>query len=196
LIGRLEKELDDLHLPVDLIVLADHGMEKVQGDWITLDKYVPLDGVQTVGSLLYPQTEADAVRIYKKLRAADAGFLVYRRAQVPAELHYNSNPREGDPIVIPKGATLIRATAPPEGQNGFLPVGEHGYNPYEMATMRAIFVAEGPDIRRGATLKPFENVNVFPMVVKILGLESPKVDGSANVLSGILIPTASEEAQH
>ncbi|HTD54398.1 MAG TPA: ectonucleotide pyrophosphatase/phosphodiesterase [Silvibacterium sp.] len=196
LIGRLEKELDDLHLPVDLIVLADHGMEKVQGDWITLDKYVPLDGVQTVGSLLYPQTEADAVRIYKKLRAADAGFLVYRRAQVPAELHYNSNPREGDPIVIPKGATLIRATAPPEGQNGFLPVGEHGYNPYEMATMRAFFAAEGPDIRRGATLKPFENVNVFPMVVKILGLESPKVDGSANVLSGILIPTASEEAQH
>ena len=98
--------------------------------------------------------------------------------------------------MIPKGATLIRATAPPAGQNEFQPVGEHGYNPYEMTSMRAIFFAEGPDIRRGVTLKPFENVNVFPMVVKILGLESPKVDGSANVLSGILTSTAAEEAQH
>ncbi len=49
--------------------------------------------------------------------------------------------------------------------------------------MRAIFFAEGPDIRPGTKLKPFENVNVFPMIVKILDLNSPKVDGSPNVLS-------------
>ena len=29
----------DLKLPVDVIVLADHGMIKVQGDWIDLDQY-------------------------------------------------------------------------------------------------------------------------------------------------------------
>jgi hypothetical protein len=196
LMGRLEKDLDDLHLQIDLIVVADHGMEKVQGDPITLDKYVPLDNVQTVGSLLYPQTEADAVRIYKKLRAADAGFLVYRRAQVPAELHYNGNPREGDPVIIAKGPYLVRATAPPPGQSDFLPTGEHGYNPYEMRSMRAIFFAEGPDIRHGVVLKPFENVNVFPLVTSILGLESPKIDGSVNVLSGVLAPAAAAEAQH
>jgi alkaline phosphatase D len=196
LIGRLQKDLDGLHMPIDLIVLADHGMERVQGDWITLDNYVSLDGVQSVGSLLYPQTEADAVRIYKKLRAADAGFLVYRRANVPAELHYNSNPREGDPVVIAKGPYMIRATAQPAGRSDSLPMGEHGYNPYEMVSMRAIFFAAGPDIRRGVTLKPFENVNVFPLVTKILGLDSPKVDGSVNVLSTILMPSAADEAQH
>ena len=195
LIGRLEKELDGLHMPIDLIVLADHGMERVQGDWITLDKYVPLGNFPTVGSLLYPPTEADAVRIYKKLRAADAGFLVYRRAQVPAELHYNSNPREGDPVVLAKGPTIIRANSPPADRPDFLPIGEHGYNPYEMTSMRAIFFAEGPDIRPRSTVKPFENINVFPLVVRILGLESPKVDGSLNVLSGILNPSLSDEAQ-
>jgi predicted AlkP superfamily pyrophosphatase or phosphodiesterase len=196
LVGRLEKELDGLHLPIDLIVVADHGMEKVQGDWISLDKYVPLDNVKVVGSLLYPDTEADTDHIYKRLRAADAGFLVYRRARVPPELHYNSNPREGDPVIIPKGPYLIRATAPPAGQNEFLPVGEHGYNPYDMPSMRAIFVAEGPDIQHGVTLKPFENVNVFPLVTKILGLNSPNVDGSVNVLSKILMSSSAEEAQH
>ncbi len=197
LIGRLETELDSLHMPIDLIVVADHGMERTQGDWITLDKYVSLDGVEAVGSLLYPQTEADAARIYKKLRAADAGFLVYRRDKVPAELHYNSNPREGDPVVIAKGPYLIRATLPPPtGRAENPPMGEHGYNPYEMTSMRAVFVAEGPDIRAGVTVKPFENVNVYPVVVKILGLDSPKIDGSLNVLSSILAPSLTEEAQH
>ena len=55
--------------------------------------------------------------------------------------------------------------------------------------MRAIFFAKGPDILPGTTVKPFENVNVFPVVVKILGLQSPKVDGSLNVLSPILVPS-------
>jgi predicted AlkP superfamily pyrophosphatase or phosphodiesterase len=197
LIGRLETELDHLHMPIDLIVVADHGMERVQADWITLDKYVSLDGVESVGSLLYPQTEADATRIYKKLRAADAGFLVYRRDKVPAELHYNGNPREGDPVVIAKGPYLIRAIMPPPTSRAENPpMGEHGYNPYEMTSMRAIFFAEGPDIRGGVTVKPFENVNVYPVVVKILGLDSPKIDGSLNVLSSILAPSLTEEAQH
>jgi hypothetical protein len=32
-------------------------------------------------------------------------------------------------------------------------------------------------------LKPFENVNVFPLITKILGLENPAgVDGSFSVL--------------
>jgi predicted AlkP superfamily pyrophosphatase or phosphodiesterase len=197
LIGRLDHELDQLHLPIDLIVLADHGMERVQGDWITLDKYVSLDDVEAVGSLLYPQDEADTVRIYKKLRAADAGFLVYRRAQVPAELHYNNNPREGDPVVIAKGPYMIRAKPPAAGQPDHPPLaGEHGYNPYDMTSMRAIFLAKGPDIRHKVTLKPFENVNVYPVVVRILGLDSPKVDGSLNVLSPVLVPSLTEEAQH
>lgn len=186
LIGELEAKLDALHLPVDLIVVSDHGMAKVEGDWITLDKYADLAHFKTVGTLLYPESEADAERAYQQLKAARAGFVVYRRARVPAELHFNSNPREGDPVVISEGPHLIRAHAPPAGKVMPPPQGEHGYNPSEMISMRAIFFAEGPDIRPGVRLKPFEDVNVFPMIVKILGLNSPTVDGSANVLSTAL----------
>lgn len=183
LMGRLEEKLNALHLPIDLIIVSDHGMARVQGDWITLDKYADLDNFTTVGSLLYPKSEADAEHAYQQLKAAQAGFLVYRRSRVPAELHFNSNPREGDPVVVPQGPVLIRAHAPAAGQHEFTPVGEHGYNPFEMTSMRAIFFAEGPDIRPGTKLKPFENVNIFPFITQILGLESPKVDGSPNILS-------------
>ncbi len=183
LMGQLEEKLNALHLPIDLIIVADHGMARVQGDWITLDKYADLANFTTVGSLLYPNSDADAEHAYQQLKSAQSGFLVYRRSRVPAELHYNSNPREGDPVIIPQGPVLIRAHAPAVGQHEFTPVGEHGYNPFEMTSMRAIFFAEGPDIRPGTKLKPFENVNVFPFITQILGLDSPKVDGSPNILS-------------
>jgi hypothetical protein len=52
--------------------------------------------------------------------------------------------------------------------------------------MRALFLAVGPDIRPGSTLAPFENVNLYPLLANILGLNTPKVDGTLNVLSKIL----------
>ena len=187
LIGQLHGELDALHLPIDLIVVSDHGMERVQGSWINLDKYVSLDNFETTGPLLYAHSEADANHAYQKLKAADALFTVYRRAQVPASLHYNGNPRTGDPVVVPKGPYMIRAHGPEPGHEDHAPpAGEHGYDPYEMHSMRAIFFASGPDIKPGVAVKPFENINVFPLVTKILGLENPPIDGSLNVLSGVL----------
>ncbi|GGG97887.1 alkaline phosphatase family protein [Silvibacterium dinghuense] len=187
LIGELHRKLDALHLPIDLIVVSDHGMTRVQGNWIDLDQYVSLDGFETAGPLLYAPSEAEANRVYQKLKAADARFEVYRRAKMPAGLHYDSNAREGDPVIVPKGPYLIRAHAPDPGQPVHPPMaGEHGYDPAQMPEMRAIFFAAGPDIRAGVALKPFENINVYPFVTAILGLENPPIDGSPNVLSGAL----------
>jgi alkaline phosphatase D len=62
----------------------------------------------------------------------------------------------------------------------------HGYDPRIVPEMRAIFYAEGPDIRRGVVLKPFDNVNVFPFLAEILGLNAPATDGNASVLDPAL----------
>jgi len=62
-----------------------------------------------------------------------------------------------------------------------------------MKSMRALFIAEGPDIRPGSKLEPFENVNVYPLVAKILGLQAPQVDGALNVLSKILKNDVTED---
>jgi alkaline phosphatase D len=228
LVGKLKAQLDSLHLPIDLIVLSDHGMERVQGAWIDLDKYADLSGFITDGPLLYANTgsaandEAAAERVYNQLKKVDSRFMVYRRSRIPAALEFNQNPREGDPIVVPTGPYLLRAQPPattaamgpgvastmmgtttgqaaaakvansPSGTASASrterppPAGMHGYDPANMKTMRAIFYAAGPDIRPGATVKPFENVNVYPLIAHILALDPPKVDGSLNVLSGIL----------
>ncbi|HEX3987327.1 MAG TPA: ectonucleotide pyrophosphatase/phosphodiesterase [Acidobacteriaceae bacterium] len=187
LMGTLEADLKALALPIDLVIVSDHGMAKIQGSWIDLDKFAPLDGLITVGSYLYAPDEAAANHVYQKLKAADASFMVYRRGNVPAELHFNSNPREGDPIIVARGPYAIRAQAPPPGREDRAPtVGNHGFDPFMMPEMKAVFYAEGPDIRADVKLKPFENVNVYPLIVKLLGLDSPPVDGSFGVLSGVL----------
>ena len=192
LIGKLKRDLDALHLPIDLIVVSDHGMEKVQGTWIDLDKYADLTNFETDGAFLYPkgdaaEAEATAEKAYNQLKKADSRFTVYRRAKVPANLDFNQNPREGDPVIVPTGPYIIRAHAPYEVTSPRPPpLGMHGYDPATMKSMRAIFYAVGPDIRPDSTVKPFENVNIYPLVAHILGLVPPKVDGSLNVLSGIL----------
>jgi alkaline phosphatase D len=193
LMGTLEEDLKALHLPVDLVIVSDHGMEKIQGGWIDLDKYAPLGDLVTVGQYLYAPTEEAANAAYQKLKAADAAFMVYRRANVPAELHFNGNPREGDPIIVARGPYAIRAHAPPPDHEDKAPtVGNHGFDPFMMPDMKAVFYAEGPDIRAGVKLKSFENVNVYPLLVKLLGLDSPPVDGSLGVLAGVLTAQAAQ----
>ncbi len=187
LVGKLKEGLDATGLPIDLVVVSDHGMAKVQGGWITLDQFADLAGFETAGSLLYAKTEDDAARVYNQLKKASSQFVVYRRKDVPGELNFRDNPREGDPVVIATGPFIIRAHGPPAGkQESAPPVGMHGYDPHKMPEMKASFYAAGPDILPGRTVRPFENVNLYPWLAHLLGLTPPKSDGSLNVLAGTL----------
>jgi alkaline phosphatase D len=185
--GELEQRLNKTHLPVDLIVVSDHGMETTKGDWITLEKYADLKDFITDGPLLYGSSEAATEKAYQQLKSASGDFKVYRRAHVPAALSYGQNAREGDPVIVPTGPFAIRAKAPEDPAKDQPPnKGSHGYDPREITTMRAIFYATGPDIRKGATLRPFENVNLYPFIAELLHLEAPPTDGKLSVMQSIL----------
>jgi len=187
MIGKLSDGIAASGLPVDLIVLADHGMETLRGGWVMLDKWADLSQFETCGTLLYAKSEADAQKAYQSLSGASDTFKVYRRAKLPAELHLGSNPREGDPVIVPTGPYPIKARdADSCGGSEPPPRGGHGYDPRAMPTMKAIFVAAGPDIRPGSTVAPFENVDVYPLIAGILGLPAGTVDGKIGALKGIL----------
>lgn len=187
LVGRLKADLDATGLPIDLVVVSDHGMAKVEGDWITLDRLADLKGFQTVGDLLYGKTETDRERVYDQLKKVSSEFMVFRRRNVPASLASSQNPRMGDPVVIATGPYAIRAHGPADGQADRPPhAGAHGFDPERVPQMKAIFFAAGPDILPGRTVRPFRNVNLYPWIAHLLGLVPPRTDGSLNVLSGTL----------
>jgi alkaline phosphatase D len=191
-IGKLMEGIKESKLPVDLIVLADHGMVKLEGAPIHLDQFGfnPAWFVQIEGTLLYPKSDQDAQKAYEALRGKSDKFSVYRRALVPANLHFDANPREGDPVIVPNGPFYI-ATTPSSDSLVRVPVGHHGFDVARMPEMKALFVAAGPDIRRGVVLQPFENVNVYPLIARILGLDITKlktgpIDGKLDEVEGML----------
>jgi len=187
MIGKLSEGVAASGLPVDLIVLADHGMETLQGGWVILDKWADLSQFETAGPLLYAKSDADAEKAYESLLGASDKFKVYRRSQMPPYLHFDSNPREGDPVIVPTGPYSIVAHDPnANGGARTPPRGGHGYDPRQTLSMKAVFVAVGPDIRPGVTVASFENIDVYPLIAKILELRTSPVDGTLRTLQGIL----------
>jgi len=195
LIGELSQRLNKTHLPIDLIVVSDHGMEATKGGWINLDTFADLTNFETAGALLYGKDEAATEKAYQQLKSASGDFKVYRRAHVPALLDYNQSAREGDPVIVPTGPFSIRAHAPSDPAKDYPPnKGSHGYDPREMPDMKAIFYATGPDIKKGATLRPFENVNIYSFIAELLQLDAPATDGKLSVLEGALKNPPAEPA--
>jgi hypothetical protein len=63
--------------------------------------------------------------------------------------------------------------------------GSHGYAP-EDPSMRAVFVADGPSFRDGAVLPPFDNVDVYSLLMQLLGVPAQPNDGDAGTLQPAL----------
>jgi TonB family protein len=167
---------------VDLIVVADHGMVAFKGDPINLSDFADLANVHTEGSLIYAKDEAEAAKIYEQTSrriltraSASIAALICRRSCTTIRIRARAIP-----VVVPNGPYNIRAKAP--AKEGTLR-GGHGFDPVTMPEMKAIFFAEGPDIKPETKLASFENVNVYPFITKILELRAPISDGSARVLS-------------
>ena len=190
LIGDLQTKLRATGLPIDLIVLADHGMITLQPPAVILSDFANLDGVRTQGSLIYPKDEAEAERIYRDFLAHPSPkFKVYRRAAMPPDLRFDSNRREGDPVVVPTGpyTLLAHGSKLPEPTQLH---GSHGFDPHTIPEMKAIFFAEGPDFNRNKRLKTFENVDVYPLITQILALHTPPIDGTLKPLQSALTKKA------
>lgn len=183
LIATLRDRIRSTGLPVNLIVTSDHGMVAVKGEPVILDRFADLSHFRAEGSLLYADTEAAAEAAFQQFRAhPDARFTVYRRLDVPQSLAYSTSPREGDPVIVPNGPYGIYLHPPTRRPN----VGSHGFDPHTMPEMKAIFYAEGPGIRAGVTLKSFDNIDVYPFVAHLLGLQTPPVDGTLAPLAPAL----------
>jgi predicted AlkP superfamily pyrophosphatase or phosphodiesterase len=99
----------------------------------------------------------------------------WRKADIPARFHYGTNPRVPDVICAAQTGWLVQTREraarrlPPER-------GAHGYDNAD-PLMGALFVAEGPDFRQGLVIAPFPNVDVYPLMMEILGLPPEPNDG-------------------
>ena len=121
---------------------------------------------------------------FEAIKAEAGNYDVYLAEDVPSRYHYGRKDdrynRIGDIILVARAPHVFGRPG------GHVPIGEHGFDP-AMTDMHATFYAWGPAFKSHQKIPGFENVNVYPLVAKILGLTySEKIDGKLAELSGIL----------
>ncbi|UNU12071.1 ectonucleotide pyrophosphatase/phosphodiesterase [Xanthomonas translucens] len=169
----------------NLIVVSDHGMATVPAqqvliveDMVSMQEAEVVSYGQSLGIAPRPGQQA---RVEARLLGAHPQYDCWRKAALPARWHYGSNPRI-PPIVcqLHEGWDALPAERAAEKPRTGLR-GSHGYDP-ALPSMRAVFIARGPAFRRGATLAPFDNVDVYPLLARLLGIPAAPNDGDPQAL--------------
>lgn len=186
MIGRLRDGIKQTGLPVNLIVVSDHGMEKI-GDRVYMSDYMSLDGIRVEGrgphALVYVEDDARRGSIRAELEKIPH-IRVKTPDEMPAEYGYSNNKLLGDYILMVKPPYYLEPKKDLTAQMGLRAGGTHGYDVRESKNMQAIFYAEGPNIVNKQNIGPFENIHVYPFVLSILQLPiKAKIDGKVQVLS-------------
>jgi hypothetical protein len=92
-----------------------------------------------------------------------------------AGYHYNKGSRVGD-IIVQTNAPAVFTS---KGKSTY--VGTHGYAYTE--DMAATFIATGPAFKQGVSLKKVNNLDIYPVLAKVMGLKLlNKVDGDGKTL--------------
>lgn len=186
-IGRLVAGLKARGLAANMIVVSDHGMAATPADRrIFLEDLMPLDAGRTLvmGAImtLYPAPGREA-EVERALLKPHPHMACWRKGEIPPRLRYGRNPRVAPIVCLPEMNWTITtrewvAKAKPE-------LGSHGWDP-DAPEMAALFVAQGPAFRRGARLPTFDNVDVYPLLARLLGLRPQPGDGGPRLAEAAL----------
>jgi predicted AlkP superfamily pyrophosphatase or phosphodiesterase len=194
-LGRLMRGLAGLpHADrVNVIVVSDHGQASYVPEPVplVLEEHIDLADIRVVGkgsySFLYYRSP-DRTRVLADqalLRSAWQHGRVLRPEEAPPDWRVGKNARWPELMLVPDDGHMVVARM--EQIPGLKP-GTHGWAP-EFEDMHGVLLGTGPAFRAGATTGPAHVVDVYPLLLRVLGLEGPgDVDGDPGVLQGVLAP--------
>lgn len=168
---------------VNLIITGDHGMTwHDSARTVGIKKYLKDEWLERVEGnlpgLVYVKRPEYADSVVKALANVDH-VRAWKRTEIPAYLHYGTNARIGDVVVLPDVGWLFTDRPVKAG-------GSHGYD-NTASDMLVGFRAIGPDFKSGYT-KPekFRNVDVYPLLAHLLGVVPAPCDGNLNEVQDML----------
>jgi predicted AlkP superfamily pyrophosphatase or phosphodiesterase len=190
-VGAIVDGIARMHLDgrVNVIVLADHGMAAISPSRVVfIDDYVSLDSVDVIDwgayALVAPKAGHERYA-YDRLHGANPHLTVYRKTDIPARFHYDSNPRIPAIVALADEGWTVSSHARYDRNPSRAGGGEHGYD-NTLPGMGALFIASGPAFKSGLVVKPFQNIHVYDLMAHILGLRPAPNDGSLDSTSAML----------
>jgi len=176
-IARLVDGLAARGVRANLIILADHGMAEVSDDRIIdLDALAP----PTIAYVVWDGPFAGVRALPGHEAALDAALVgrrehdeCWRRGELPARLRYGTHKRTPSVICLADTGWRYRSARFQHWPGR----GDHGFD-NEAPDMAALFLANGPAFRSGVTLAPFDNVSVYPLMTRLIGVKPRRNDGN------------------
>jgi len=187
-IADLVAAVNSTALPVNFILVSDHGMTQVdQKNPIKTPASIDKQKfkISSAGSMmqLYANEASDILPQYAKLKAGAVDYEVYLKKDVPKKLHYGPKDDRFNRI----GDLVLLAKWPKVFADWKVNPGFHGFDPITVPDMKATFYAWGPAFKQGLQVPAFKNVEVYDVVTRILGLsKTSKTDGTGKVAQKIL----------
>jgi predicted AlkP superfamily pyrophosphatase or phosphodiesterase len=137
---------------------------------------------------IFPKADAET-EIIGNLQSRISHSKCWRKAEIPERFHYQSSPRIA-PIICSadEGWVLTNHERFEETKKraDFLkPKGAHGYD-NQLESMRATFIAHGAAFKKHYVAEPFENVEVYNLMCRILSLNPARNDGDFRKVKNLL----------
>lgn len=199
---NLDENLGDLFagvkatgLPVNIIIVSDHGMaamptanlipiESIQNDSL----FLAIDNGSMVN--IHPKDGVEIDAVFEYLKQNEGHYEVYKTEDTPGFEYLPKNKDWGAFQLIPdpgyyfsneKNMMLLK-------QNNISTIGVHGFDS-ENKDMHGIFYANGPAFKKGYTIHSFQNIDIYPLICEILGFEIPNnIDGTISNVQDALNP--------
>ena len=171
---------------INIIITSDHGMAGLSRDRVIfLDDYININDVRMVDwspvAMILPEDDS-IVSTYSALYDAHPQMSVFKKEDVPARLHFN-NHRRIPPIICiaADGWSISDRDYFDENPYSFTG-GTHGYDPINKS-MHGIFIASGPELKRGLTIDSFSSIHIYEVIAHILDIDTPENDASFDSIS-------------
>jgi len=191
-IARLVAGVEALGLTgrTNIVLVSDHGMSPLSADRvIVLDDYIDVSTVTLIDSApivgLTPRAGISVESVYAALKDKHPALAVYTRATLPEEHRLRDHPRL--PAIIGVADDGWHPTTRERMKRGGedFAGGDHGFEP-KNRSMHGLFVAAGPQFKAGLVVPAFENVHIYELLCKVLGLRPATNDGDVAVTASFL----------
>jgi len=192
-IGRLVDGLRQRGLfdRANLILVADHGMEANSPDRVVyLDDLVDPKAVHVEATGVVTGLRAEPgheAAVEQALLKPHPHMQCWRKGEIPARLHYGGNPRVPALLCLAEPGWAIWTHDFIASLKGGFVYGMHGYDPAD-PRMNALFVAEGPAFRQGTVHPAFDNVDLYPLLTRLLAIKPEPNDGRFGDVADMLRP--------
>jgi predicted AlkP superfamily pyrophosphatase or phosphodiesterase len=190
-VARLISGIDAAQLTsrTNLILVSDHGMAPLSRErTIVLDDLIDIRTVDMIDSSPIVGLNSrlgDPDAVFRALKDKVPSLLVYTRDTLPAEYRLRGHPRLPQVIGIADDGWHVTTREWLEREEGRIPGGTHGYDPRHRS-MHGLFVGVGPQFKSGVVVPAFENIHIYELICRVLGLRPASNDGNPAVTASFL----------